>query len=91
LWYDEVKYVQNGGGETGHWSQVVWGITVKIGCGGCTDTQRMGQGQTAFWCDYYPPGNYIGQEPYNLGPTAGSACAANGRFNNNGLCSLEGI
>lgn len=43
----------------GHYTQIVWRDTQEVGCGyaTCDDAE--------IWvCNYYPPGNYLGQEPY---------------------------
>ena len=44
----------------GHYTQIVWQQTVKVGCGWavCADKSQI-------WvCNYDPPGNVIGQKPY---------------------------
>lgn len=66
LWVDEKQYYDYdtnscvGGGECLHYTQVVWRDTAEIGCA------RV-QCQNEWWfvtCNYYPPGNYVGQRPY---------------------------
>lgn len=50
-------------GGCGHYTQVVWRKTLRVGCGvgECTS----GSSKRAFWvCNYDPPGNYLGQLPY---------------------------
>jgi pathogenesis-related protein 1 len=50
----------NSGAVCGHYTQVVWNTTTKIGCGMaiCND-------KTQIWvCNYDPTGNYIGVKPY---------------------------
>ena len=50
-------------GGCGHYTQVVWRKTQRLGCGvgECTS----GSSKKAFWvCNYDPPGNYLGQMPY---------------------------
>ena len=43
----------------GHYTQVVWAATTKLGCGMATC------GDTQVWvCNYDPQGNYTGQAPY---------------------------
>ena len=43
----------------GHYTQVVWHNTEEVGCG------KASCGSVEVWvCNYYPPGNYIGQKPY---------------------------
>lgn len=51
----------------GHYTQVVWRTSVRIGCATtlCTTGSPFGGGPwylTA--CNYAPPGNYVGQKPY---------------------------
>ena len=46
----------------GHYTQIVWKNTTKVGCGIANSlTDRGGE-----WvvCRYSPPGNYVGQKPY---------------------------
>ena len=56
------------GKQCGHFTQVVWRSTKKVGCGvatcdgGETDT---GYGRSEVWvCNYSPPGNYAGLKPF---------------------------
>ncbi|KAI3712318.1 hypothetical protein L1987_70869 [Smallanthus sonchifolius] len=46
----------------GHYTQVIWKSTEKVGCGRskCND----GSGNYMIVCNYSPPGNYIGQRPF---------------------------
>lgn len=46
--------------ECGHYTQIVWKDSRKLGCARviCDD------GDTFMTCNYDPPGNYIGQNPY---------------------------
>lgn len=47
----------------GHYTQVVWRKTSELGCGYAT-CKRDGF-LVEFWaCNYSPPGNVRGQEPY---------------------------
>ncbi|KAL7250137.1 hypothetical protein ACSBR1_012189 [Camellia fascicularis] len=68
MWADEKpKYDHNSnscvGGDTAgclHYTQIVWRNTAQIGCA------RV-QCRNEWWfvtCNYYPPGNYMGQRPY---------------------------
>jgi len=43
----------------GHYTQIVWAATTKVGCGVARNARRE------IWvCNYDPPGNYIGKRPY---------------------------
>ncbi len=59
MWFDEVaKYDFGQGGfsmETGHFTQVVWKGTTKIGC-----AKASCGGSEVFVCNYDPPGNVEG-------------------------------
>lgn len=65
LWVGEkpnYDYTYNActGGECGHYTQVVWNDSVRLGCA------RV-QCENGGWyvsCNYDPPGNVIGQSPY---------------------------
>ena len=51
----------------GHYTQIVWRDSVKLGCGvaSCTTNSPFGGGAWQFWvCNYDPPGNFVGQKPY---------------------------
>jgi len=47
----------------GHYTQVVWRNTLRVGCGYST-CQSQNFNFEVWVCNYDPPGNYIGQEPY---------------------------
>jgi uncharacterized protein YkwD len=68
LWYKEVSsydFSHPGfSGRTGHFSQVVWRGTKKIGCG----VKKCNDGMIIISCQYSPPGNYIGQFKENVFP-----------------------
>lgn len=44
----------------GHYTQVVWRNTRRLGCGMAT----CSNGAEIWGCNYDPPGNYLGQPPY---------------------------
>jgi len=52
----------------GHYTQVVWASSTKLGCGMAfctTNSPFSGFPNWNFWvCNYSPPGNYVGQKPY---------------------------
>ena len=65
MWHDEEKdynYQSNKcapGAVCGHYTQVVWKNSKKLGCGAAVC------GNSEVWvCNYYPPGNYVGEKPY---------------------------
>eukprot|EP00658_Telonema_sp_P-2_P039966 TRINITY_DN2858_c0_g1_i2.p1 TRINITY_DN2858_c0_g1~~TRINITY_DN2858_c0_g1_i2.p1 ORF type:complete len:392 (+),score=66.42 TRINITY_DN2858_c0_g1_i2:172-1347(+) len=65
-WYSEIRNYDFGshrsnGGAVGHFTQVVWRGTTKIGAG------RSASGQFIV-ANYSPPGNYMGEEPRNVFP-----------------------
>ncbi|WJX23481.1 hypothetical protein P8452_12686 [Trifolium repens] len=49
----------------GHYTQVVWRDSVRVGCAKvkCNDGRS-----TIISCNYDPPGNYIGQRPFDVNP-----------------------
>jgi hypothetical protein len=50
-------------GGCGHYTQLVWRKTKRVGCGVADCMQ--GSTRRSYWvCNYDPPGNYIGQLPY---------------------------
>ena len=65
MWVDEkANYDYNSnscvGGQCGHYTQVVWRNSVRLGCA----KVRCNNGGTFIGCNYDPPGNYVGQKPY---------------------------
>ncbi|KAK9988771.1 hypothetical protein SO802_029010 [Lithocarpus litseifolius] len=48
------------GGVCGHYTQVVWRNSVRLGCA----KVRCNNGGTFIGCNYDPRGNIIGQRPY---------------------------
>ncbi|WP_438015628.1 CAP domain-containing protein [Sorangium sp. So ce315] len=51
----------------GHYTQVVWAESLRLGCGvaDCTTGSPFGGGSWQLWvCNYDPPGNFIGERPY---------------------------
>ena len=70
-WASEAKnytYATNQcSGVCGHYTQVVWRESVKVGCAAqrCTTNSPFGGGAWEFWvCNYSPPGNFNGRKPY---------------------------
>lgn len=69
IFYNYDKNSCEPGRVCGHYTQVVWDDTNKVGCGiqDCPSIQGINwpNGGTVVVCQYSPPGNYIGQKPYN--------------------------
>lgn len=64
----DYDYASNGcSGICGHYTQVVWAKSMKLGCGKatCTSGSPFGSGNWEIWvCNYDPPGNFNGEKPY---------------------------
>ncbi|XP_063859648.1 venom allergen 5-like [Scylla paramamosain] len=78
-WYDEVgdfpadvvDSFRGTGAMTGHYTQVVWASTSRIGCG--LSTYREGSMITKLYtCNYGPTGNYISSPMYEKGEPCSS-------------------
>ena len=91
-WYNEVdNYPDNTAQKAvGHYTQVVWADTSRVGCGIIAQYSLNYYGENQHWlrhdlvCDYYTAGNMAGNAPYNNGDAA-SACPE-GTFAVDGLC-----
>ncbi|RZF32315.1 hypothetical protein LSTR_LSTR001779 [Laodelphax striatellus] len=77
-WYEEhvhytYKQLERGDSadrrtQTGHYTQVVWANTDKVGCGFASFYQtEMKQDQILYVCNYAPSGNYEEEYPYIAG------------------------
>jgi len=84
-WYDEVSFYHldtlscDAGEMCGHYTQVVWSKTQKVGCGiaycdavSLLDNPARFTNAVLLVCDYTPAGNYKNQSPY----TKGVSCSA---------------
>ncbi|KAK9097095.1 hypothetical protein Sjap_022592 [Stephania japonica] len=66
MWVDEKQFYDHGantcaaGKVCGHYTQVVWRNSVRLGCG----SAACNSGGTFVVCSYDPPGNYNGESPY---------------------------
>nr|AWX94595.1 pathogensis-related protein 1 [Panax notoginseng] len=65
LWVKEKPYYDYDsnsciGGVCGHYTQVVWQTSNRLGCG----RARCNNGGYIVSCNYAPPGNIIGRRPY---------------------------
>ncbi|XP_040583926.1 uncharacterized protein [Lepeophtheirus salmonis] len=102
-WYDEVVDFKNNhvdpfkirkGVLVGHFTQVAWATTSKIGCGRLTyfseESKTLGYGQQLYICNYGRAGNYIGSKLYKIG-TPCSKCPKGSECSSNypGLCTLD--
>nr|XP_004649825.2 peptidase inhibitor 16 [Jaculus jaculus] len=76
-WHQEREYYNlsaaacDPGQMCGHYTQVVWGKTERIGCGShfCETLQGVEETNIQLLvCNYEPPGNVRGQRPYQEGP-----------------------
>lgn len=57
---EDYNYVKNKCRKVcGHYTQMVWKSTTKVGCAKITC-----DGMDIWVCEYDPPGNYVGQKPY---------------------------
>uniref|UniRef100_A0A0P4VMB1 SCP domain-containing protein n=1 Tax=Rhodnius neglectus TaxID=72488 RepID=A0A0P4VMB1_9HEMI len=73
-WFDEVKLYTYGtpfSNDTGHYTQMVWATTSKLGCGYSffkkTDPDGMIWQVGYLVCNYNPAGNWMGMVPYEEG------------------------
>lgn len=69
MWYDEVRYYDHSNPgfshATGHYTQVVWRVTQRIGCAMATCPAENKQ----IWvCQYDPPGNFKDRFDANVKP-----------------------
>ena len=70
--YVDYSWVTNtcaAGKVCGHYTQVVWRTTTKVGCAMATCSVNSPWGAAFptwdfFVCDYEPPGNWVGEKPY---------------------------
>jgi hypothetical protein len=71
----------------GHYTQVIWANTLRIGCGAtfCPNLANGAPNSTFLVCDYAPPGNFIGQTPYISGPSC-TQCPSGLGSCTSGLC-----
>ncbi|KAI5929382.1 Peptidase inhibitor 16 [Manis javanica] len=74
----------------GHYTQVVWAKTERIGCGSHFCEKLQGVEETNIQllvCNYEPPGNVKGQRPYQEG-TPCSQCPSDYRCHDS-LCAMD--
>merc|ERR1712178_158359 len=80
----------------GHYTQVVWEDTTRVGCAitECESVQGISFGGSLIVCQYYTSGNYYGELPYHSGETAESCDSYNNDYaglcgNENSICENE--
>uniref|UniRef100_A0A3B5K6P7 Cysteine-rich venom protein ophanin-like n=1 Tax=Takifugu rubripes TaxID=31033 RepID=A0A3B5K6P7_TAKRU len=56
------------GASTGHYTQIVWNSSYKVGCGVAVCPNNI----YFYGCHYYRAGNYKGWNPYQKGPSCAS-------------------
>ncbi len=59
-WYNHWSNTCSFGNSCGHYTQIMWRQTTRVGCA----EQVCSDGNTFMTCNYYPPGNWVGQRPY---------------------------
>lgn len=52
--------------DIGHYTQIVWADTTKIGCGKIRYTDSNGSIRLYLICNYGPSGNYDGEPIYKI-------------------------
>ena len=60
VYYDYESNSCDRGEMCGHYTQLVWSTTERVGCAMAT----CADGSEIWMCDYDPPGNYVGEWPY---------------------------
>lgn len=94
-WFEEHRhfaYPKECSRVCGHYTQMVWAETDRIGCG-VASCKSINQKDGRVWskqgyvlvCNYKPAGNIVGQPPYEMGP-AGSRCPPAHPSKEEGLC-----
>ena len=78
LWYSEEPNYDAftntcSGGTCGHYTQLVWAHTTRIGCG--RGTVPGFPPNTFYVCNYAAGGNFVGETPYVIGNGENAACA----------------
>ncbi|KAK3095286.1 hypothetical protein FSP39_012803, partial [Pinctada imbricata] len=86
LWHSEVSKFKTGGGnalaDVGHYTQVVWADSIKLGCGyaQCGNMRN-------YVCNYAPAGNFDIDNPY----TRGASCSECPNHCEDNLCDCNGL
>ncbi|XP_042347240.1 peptidase inhibitor 16-like [Plectropomus leopardus] len=77
----------------GHYTQMVWADTHRVGCAFhlCNDMKGLGWERVSYLvCNYYPAGNYEGERPYVEGDWC-SQCPENLQECENNLCVADTV
>lgn len=61
-WYNYADNSCSSGQDCSHYTQIVRRTTTKVGCA----IIRCNSGDTFIICNYYPPGNFVGDRPFTL-------------------------
>lgn len=64
--YDPQANTCSDGKMCGHYTQIVWKSTTRVGCA----RQKCTGGGVFVICNYYPPGNYVDEHPFRSSPSA---------------------
>jgi pathogenesis-related protein 1 len=64
-YYDPVTNTCEGGEKCGHYTQIMWEDTTKLGCAKAVCISP-GMREEVWGCQYGPKGNIIGQRPYTI-------------------------
>ncbi|XP_004602870.2 GLIPR1-like protein 1 [Sorex araneus] len=87
-WYNETQYYNYNTLQCtdvcGHYTQVVWAVSNRVGCAAALCPNLGGYHTTIFVCNYAPPGNFANMPPYTKG-TPCSLCET-GEICGNKLC-----
>ncbi|KAJ8676388.1 hypothetical protein QAD02_012175 [Eretmocerus hayati] len=88
-WFNEYRYYRSGlfSTATAHYTQVIWGNTVFVGCGFSYYYDPVRGYTKNYVCNYGPSGNIIGYHPY---PHGWPECSSYGETYSNkysGLCA----
>ncbi len=69
-WFSEIDFFDyasntcDAGEQCGHYTQVVWRSTERVGCAK-RSCDLQGFGPAEYWvCEYDPAGNWVGEKPY---------------------------
>jgi hypothetical protein len=92
-WFDEKPFYAydsmacQTGKMCGHYTQVTWGQTREVGCGLTNCSTISGMTMANFMvCNYGPPGNYVGVNPFKKGPACTSCDSGRFYCTKNNLC-----